>query len=126
MLEKASKLQDSIIQALLEKASANWIEIVVNYELDDQSGNYLAFLVRKNISVHERLDFRLGFDLEDMFYDLRETYRQISDPWSTADVRISSNGEFTFDFSYEPPYRIIRSENGQLDDPRFDNYLEKF
>ena len=121
ILEKITQVQDGIIQMLFQKAPSSWLEIVVDFEIIKNEGvsDWLVFAVCKDGTDYVKNSLLLEFEDEDLFHDLWELYGQLNDNWSTVDVRLFSDGEFSFDFSYDPPYRL---SNGLLEDSRFKDY----
>lgn len=124
---RITELQDEIVQMIAAKASGNWLEIVVNYEIDGEQGvsDSVAFFICDNDGEIVAQDIDFEFEEDDLFTELRVLYGAVQQVWSTLDFRLFSDGEFEFDFSYDPPKRIngIYDEESHL---RFANYAANY
>ncbi|MHA6690902.1 hypothetical protein [Devosia sp. A449] len=104
-----------------------WRRIVVNFEAqwsaEDLVTSVLSFAVAGGVGVElEKVSVQLSQATEDLFARLAaQMQAQNGVFWTVCDLVVDSSGRFTFDFSYDPPYRL----SGNLNDKRFADYVER-
>lgn len=130
-------LRDLIVQAVIASvpdvmdgdwADRSWQQIVVNYETLLHSSapqvSDISFSVAEDrTGLLEIVDFRLSRVAKDALQDLAiAMHAQARAWWTVCDLVIEADGRYRFDFGYDAPYRL----SGQIDDQRFDDYLQRY
>lgn len=111
-----------------EWGDRNWQRIVVNYESLRHSAepqeSVLAFAIAaKPSSAPEKVSFQLSPAAEAGFHRVSDVMASSKGQrWTVCDLVIERDGRYTFDFSYDPPYRL----SGNLNDQRFADYLKQY
>lgn len=111
-----------------EWGDRDWKRIVVNYEslrhTKDPQESVLAFAIAAKPSrAPEKISFRLSDAAEAGFHRVSDVMAASKGQrWTVCDLVIDRDGSYTFDFSYDPPYRL----SGQLNDQRFADYLQLY
>ncbi|MCX8996037.1 hypothetical protein NOF55_02865 [Rhizobiaceae bacterium BDR2-2] len=106
----------------------DWLRIVVNHEaLWDQPQTRTSSLnftiARRPGEALEKMGFRLSPAAREGFQRLAALMQaQGGSWWTVCDLVIERDGRFDFTFSYGQPYRI----DGNLNDQRFRDYLERY
>lgn len=124
-------LQSAIVVSVAQSINDNWKQIVLNYEIDYPKGelveNYIGFYIKVGENNQlSMIQIYFSDEMLGLLQKLRAKGLELNnEPWCTCDIVIESNGEYQFDFSFEPPKRI----NGILDEEsygRFNKYLDNY
>lgn len=111
-----------------EWGDRDWMRIVVNYEslrhTSEPQESVLAFAIAAKASAApEKVSFRLSEAAEAGFHRVSDVMAASKGQrWTVCDLVIERDGRYTFDFSYDPPYRL----SGHLNDQRFADYLKQY
>ena len=129
--------QDDLVRAVADSITdlhdgewenREWLRIVVNHEaLWAQSAprtSSLGFVIARRLGGPlEKLGFRLSPAARHGFQKLAALMQARDGRWWTVcHLVIERDGRFDFAFSHDKPYRI----DGELNDRRFADYLEKY
>ncbi len=107
-----------------EWGERDWLHLLVDIELaakEDRSSSITFAFARLPGQAVEKVAFRLPQEAKRLFRQLADAMDTSSNGrWSSARLRVSRDGRYTLEFSYEPPWRL----GGNLIDKRFDGALE--
>jgi len=129
-LETQSALVRSVVEDRAdlrdgEWGERGWVRLVVDYEAKWNSEapvtSALSFAVAENPDGSlEKLSFRLSAATKLQFTRLAvQMKEQQGTFWTVCHLVIDRTGRHSFDFSYDPPYRL----SGALNDTRFVDYI---
>ena len=103
------ELQIEIVKAIVNSVSQQWDRITFNIEAGDVAGSE---------TLSEDGDAWLNGESDQIFLDyatellLRQLRKEMAagDPdsrcWSVCDIEVTSDGRYSYDFSYDAPKRI--------------------
>lgn len=129
-----SRLQTDIVHAVTgdvsevldgEWGDRAWAHILVDFELghDGASSSISFSLAHLPGRALEKVAFRLSAKTKGLFGNLATAMAgPDGSRWSSVQLKIESDGRFSFDVSYDPPLRL----GGTLIDDRFRDYLERW
>jgi len=121
--------QDSAVMAIAQSIEAEWLRVVVNYEMlyqeDGIEHDRLGFYITKQPDGNlAKAQLRFTDLIVEAFLKLNEASLTVNkEHWTMCDFVLDSDGKFEVNFSYDPPKRI----NAILDEEsyyRFGKYLE--
>lgn len=111
-----------------EWGERDWRRIVVNHEsllhAKEPEVSTIAFAVAALPGGKpELVDFRLSRAAKDGLRRIGDImHARNGQYWTVCDLVVERDGTYRFDFSYDPPYRL----GGQVNDTRFDDYLQRW
>ena len=105
----------------------DWVYLAVNHEVlveeGRRSSTQAQVLAHKPGAALEDLGFRLSRTSKQHLLALREAMVAANDrTWTVVDLTVARNGEYDFNFSYDPPPRL----NGDLLHSPLDGLLERY
>ena len=61
--------------------------------------------------------------MRNLFIDLNNTMAEINERWTTCKVKVTSEGQFNFDFGYDRPPRLKwETADDLLNDPDYESF----
>jgi hypothetical protein len=103
-----------------------WLHLFVDIEVaadGDRSSSIAFAFARLPGQAVEKVAFRLPHEARRLFRRLADAMEMSSSGrWNSARLRLSRDGRYTLEFSYDPPWRL----GGNLIDDRFDGALEQW
>lgn len=124
--------QQTVVRAVLADVSdADWVRIAADVEIIENSEAYhfdivALAVVRCSDGTLEDPSISIGHTARKAIAALYRARKKAgSENFGSFELRIDRDGNYRFDFSYDPPKRL----NGIWDaekERRFDNYLEHY
>lgn len=120
-------LQQQIVAETVAQVADTWQHIVVSYEIKDYGDtighDVIALHLKKDGDQFQQTNIKIPKNVLDRLAELNSKMAdQPSSPnavsWGSCEYTIEEDGQYRFEFSYEPPKRL----NGILDEQSFKKY----
>ena len=110
---KVKEIQQKIAYWAFDHAPSNWGKCCLYMELlpidgdMDSSWTTVWFDSNNNEMINIEISALNESDMKELFVDLNNAVAKISERWTTCKMKVTSDGQYNFDFGYDKPPRII-------------------